>query len=540
MMSSVDLMLQYQKETIAASDEHQLLLVEKSRRIGLSYGIAAGALLWAGEAEKPQNVYYMGYNLDMAREFIGYVAFFAEKFDKVRVSLPPQEAELQMMEQREDGSFDPGTGNVSVADDHGGFLFSDGSTKGLKAFRVDLPSGKAIVALPSTPRAVRGKQGIFIFDEAAFHDDLEGLIKAALAALMWGGRVIIISTHDGDDNYFNQLIGEVRGGKRGGHVIRITLADALAQGLYQRICLVQGKPWSLEAEQAWEAELRRTYGDAADEELDVIPARGRSSYLLRPVIEACQRSEYPVLRKNCPKDFEQRPMDQREAFFADWFAEDIAPELDKFDPYKSTFVGQDFARSGDLTAIAVGQYDELGDLHCRFMIELRNAPFTQQQDLMVQLLEAVPNFSSAYLDARGNGQQISEYLVDMFGEAVVAVMASQKTYLAMMPRLKQRLEDRTLAIPRADGITEDLRLIKLVKGVPTIVERTNVKEDGAKAQRHGDTAIALMHLVAAADQDIVPVELHSAGERSSFADRGAGAFGGTAGGIGTSVEEFVL
>jgi phage FluMu gp28-like protein len=53
--------------------------------------------------------------------------------------------------------------------------------------------------------------------------------------------------------------------------MRLTLADALADGLFKRICLRTGQEWSPEAEAKWEASLRKRYGDAAEEELDVIP-----------------------------------------------------------------------------------------------------------------------------------------------------------------------------------------------------------------------------------------------------------------------------
>ena len=36
-----------------------------------------------------------------------------------------------------------------------------------------------------------------MIDEAAFHDDLPELLKAALAFTMWGGVVRVISTHNG-------------------------------------------------------------------------------------------------------------------------------------------------------------------------------------------------------------------------------------------------------------------------------------------------------------------------------------------------------
>jgi hypothetical protein len=53
-----------------------------------------------------------------------------------------------------------------------------------------------------------------IIDEAAFHEQLGELIKAAMALLMWGGQVHIISTHNGADNPFNELIQDIRAKKR--------------------------------------------------------------------------------------------------------------------------------------------------------------------------------------------------------------------------------------------------------------------------------------------------------------------------------------
>jgi phage FluMu gp28-like protein len=59
---------------------------------------------------------------------------------------------------------------------------------------------------PSTARSLRSKQGRVIIDKAAFVEDLGELRKAAIALQMWGGCVRILSTHNGDDNPFNELI----------------------------------------------------------------------------------------------------------------------------------------------------------------------------------------------------------------------------------------------------------------------------------------------------------------------------------------------
>ena len=477
-------LLPYQQEAIALSHANPLFVSEKSRRTGLTYAFAADSVLTAAAARGGSDVFYLAFNFDMTREFIGYAAEFAKAFDIVA---PPQE-----------------------------FLFDDGSEKGIKAFRVDFPSGHAVVALTSKPRSLRGRQGVVIIDEAAFHDELEELLKAALALLMWGGRVIVISTHNGASNPFNELIEGIRGGKRKGAVQRLTLEEALAQGLYKRICLRTGKIWSPEAEAAWEADLRATYGDAASEELDVIPARGSGTYLPRATIEACMTPDYPVVRLTCPDGFELKPREWRETYIRDWFADTVTPVLRTFDPNRRSFFGQDFARSSDLSFVAAGQIDPSTILHCRLALEMRNVPFRDQKLILDLLVRGMPMFSTATMDGRGNGQQLAEDMADDWGQdRIIAEMDNANTYLRKMPRMKARFDDQTILLPRSEPIVEDLRLIKLVKGVPMVVDRVADKADGAKGKRHGDGAIGLMNLVAAADMDVQPIDLHALGAMRS-------------------------
>lgn len=479
------LLLTYQQEAIKLSHEHNLFVSEKSRRTGMTYGFAADAVLTAAAARGGSDVFYLAFNFDMTREFIGYCADFAKAFDQA----------------------------ASVEE----FLFADGSEKGIKAFRVDLPSGHAVVALTSKPRSLRGRQGVVIIDEAAFHDELEELLKAALALLMWGGRVIVISTHNGASNPFNELIEEIRAGKRKGVVQRVTLERALHEGLYQRICLRTGREWSPEAEAVWEADLRATYGEAASEELDVIPARGSGTYLPRATIESCMTPDYPVIRLTCPDDFQGHPREWRETYVRDWFDDTVAPVLRTFDQHRRSFFGQDFARSSDLSVVIGGQIDPSTVLHARIAIEMRNVPFREQKLVLDLLVRGMPMFSCARMDARGNGQQLAEDMAqDWGGDRIVQGMDNANTYLQHMPRMKARFDDQTILIPRADAIVEDLRLIKLVKGVPMVVDRVSDKEDGGKGKRHGDSAIALMNLVAAADMDVQPIDLHAVGSLRSL------------------------
>lgn len=512
-------LLPYQIEAIQLSHAHPLFVSEKSRRTGLTYGFAADAVLTASPAVRPSNVYYLAYNKDMTREFIAYCGDFAKAFNA-----------------------------AATASDE--FLFDDGSEKGILALRVDFPSGKSIVALSSKPRSLRGMQGAVIIDEAAFHDDFMGVLKAALALLMWGGRVVVISTHDGADNPFNELIEEIRAGKRKGAVQRLTLTDAIDQGLYRRICLRTGKEWTKEAEAEWEEDLRQTYKDAAEEELDVVPAKGSGVYLPSATIDACMSSDHKIVRLVPAKDFatagglidpaaQDEGLDDdtrravrvwRERWIDEWLESEVAPVVAGFDPRRRSHWGQDFARNSDLSTIAAGQEDAACVLHNRLGIEMLGVPFWAQYRILCWLCRRLPMWSNGKMDARGNGQQLAEDMQEQFGaDRIEAVMATEAIYLACMPRLKARFEDRTILIPRNDGVKEDLRLIKLVRGIPKIVDRVDAKADGAKGKRHGDYSIALMNLVGAADEDVQPIDLRALGNARS----GGGDFHTTNRGFGT-------
>jgi len=391
----------------------------------------------------------------------------------------------------------------------------DGRPIAARGRRADFPSGRAIVALSSKPRSLRGKQGKVIIDEAAFHDQLEELLKAAMALLMWGGSVVVISTHDGADNPFNSLIEDIRAGKRKGVVMRLPLKEALLQGLYKRICLRTGKVWSAEAEAAWEADLRSFYGDAAEEELDVVPARGSGTYLARATIERAMRADLPVIKLRCPDGFERETDHFRTDYVREFLELEVAPYLRDFDRARRSFFGQDFARSGDGSPMAFGQHDERMRKVCRFILELRNVPFREQEFILHWIVERLPLFAGGKMDARGNGSALAEAAQQRWGfERVEAVMATDNTYLAFMPKLRAGIEDETLLIPLDEGTMDDLRMVKLVRGVPKIPDRSIVsKVDGAKAKRHGDNAVALMHLVAAMDEDMGPIDFHSTGPR---------------------------
>ena len=78
-----DLLLKYQQRPIdKLFAGTALLLVEKSRRIGLTWGIASYLVLRAASqlSAGGQNGWYMGYDKDMTLEFIEVCAMWAKAF----------------------------------------------------------------------------------------------------------------------------------------------------------------------------------------------------------------------------------------------------------------------------------------------------------------------------------------------------------------------------------------------------------------------------------------------------------------------------
>ncbi len=262
------LLLGYQARTLARLKSGvSLLVIEKSRRIGLTWGVAAFAALLA--AAQPSaggdNVFYMGYEQEMAREFIDACGMWAKAY---------------------------GIAASAVGDEVFEDIDADGKTTAIKAFRIVFASGFKVVALSSMPRAFRGKQGTVILDEAAFHSQLEEKIKAALALLMWGGQVIIISTHDGVMNPFNLLVEKIRAGEQKGEVLTISFDDAIADGLYERIAEVAGiRGKRILAKADWIADIRGFYGANAGEELDVVPKLSGGSLIKIEDLVACQHND---------------------------------------------------------------------------------------------------------------------------------------------------------------------------------------------------------------------------------------------------------
>lgn len=471
-----NVLLGYQARTVAELESGTaVLIIEKSRRVGLTWGLAAYAVLRAGRAREAggMDAMYISYSQEMTREFIDACAMWARAFAQAAIA----QEELLFDDTDPD---------------------NPSETRQIKAFRIKFASGFEILALSSAPRTLRGKQGLVIIDEAAFVDSLKELLKAALAFLMWGGQVVVCSTHNGTDNEFNVQIQDILSGRSKFKRLHIDFDEALLDGLYQRICLVTGKEWSPEAEAQWRQDIIDFYGEGADEELFCVPSMGSGSWLTGPLIEARMTvlpEEAPVIRIDLPPDFLHRSKLERDHLLAPHM-ETINGALGNLDPKLLYALGYDPARVSDPAIIKLLAIDPVLKRRSALTVEMRGVPFAEQKAVARLIMKAVPRLVGAAVDATGMGMNLAEDLGREFGlreeeggaGLVWAVKLSATWYNENMPPLHAAFTDDAIALTKDAEHAVDLRLVKVIRGIPSIPPE-RVGEAGKK--RHGDYAVAL-------------------------------------------------
>lgn len=446
-----DILLAYQIAWL--KDNSPLKIWEKSRRIGASWveAFVCARLAALAKSAGGMDCFYMAYEKEMTQQFISDVAFWAKV---LQVACNDIE-------------------EVVIKDED----------KDVLMYKIRFDSGFEVWALPSKARLLRSKQGHFVFDEAAFADEFHEILKAAHAFRIWGGSISILSTHNGEDNPFNQLIQDIKNGKKKWSLHHTTIEDALDDGLYKRICKVQNKDWSEEAQKEWLAELLEEAGEFADEEYYCIPTRAGARYFSAELIRSVAVKDKPVFRFAAEDSFTFEKAEKREKQILKWFKE-VKPTLLSTD--LPVCAGEDFARSGDITVLHFDTELSDGSTDTLCEIELRNVPFEQQKKFINLCFDTVKNFDGAAFDSRGNGQMISEWAAQEYPGCIFQVMLTRSWYAENFPHLKAAFEDGKSNIPDDSFIKDDYRVVGLVQGIPLITERTG----GGRSKRHGDSCVA--------------------------------------------------
>lgn len=472
-------------------------LASKGRRTGITFAEALDDTLIAGSQKKAggDNVYYIPDTKDKGLEFIGYCAHFA------RVIAEAQSSGISRIEN---------------------FLFEDqdenGNTQMINAYRIRFSSGFAIVALSSRPANIRGLQGIVVIDEAAFHANVAAVLEAATALLIWGGKIRIISTHNGRKNPFNQLRDDIEKGRYGedAKVYTATFDDAVRNGLFERVCMMRQWEPTVEAKKKWYSKIRNSYGPrkaAMREELDAIPRDGGGKSIPGVWIDRALKDGRPVLRLTMDDDFVKRPDLERKLYVEVWIRMHLAPLAKLLDPRLQTVFGMDFARHRNFTEITPLQITQTLRRSAPFVLELHNVPSRQQEQILWAFIRMLPMWRGGAMDSTGPGLTLAEYTADEFGhEMIHQVTLSRGWYAEWMPKMVKNFEDDQYDLPRDVNIDEDLRAVEDVDGIPRVPEVNTKDLKEPELFRHGDFAISLVLAEFASVNMSAPMEFTSDGE----------------------------
>lgn len=286
-----DYLTPYQKAWV--NDPAPVKIAEKSRQIGWTWAEAFDSVSKRFRRTQPRdlNYWYSATDESAGAEYIEYCAWFAKKlFSAVA---------------------DQFTDQVEAPETRKGFV---------TAHCIRCPNDTRITAMSSNPRRFRGKKGDVRVDEAAFHDDAEGMHDAASPATQWGGTYATWSTHNGEGALFNQFIKTARKiyaalGIDPDHPIvtpfdvleakaielgvgpvfsyhRVTIIDAIDAGIVEKINEATGQ--SLTREKFLQRiKLKVRSIDALNQEYYCIASADATAWLPYKLIESCESDQVP-------------------------------------------------------------------------------------------------------------------------------------------------------------------------------------------------------------------------------------------------------
>ncbi len=297
------------------------------------------------------------------------------------------------------------------------------------AYVLRFANGRRINSMSSNPDAQAGKRGSRILDEFALHPDPRKLWTIAYPGITWGGSLKVISTHRGSNNFFNQLVREVKegGNPKGISLHTVTLQNALDQGFLWK--LQQNLPIDDERQEMTEADyFNWVKSGCADEESFL------QEYMCQPADDDAAFLDYDLIAScEYPDGF-------------DWKAREGG----------QLFVGVDIGRKHDLTVIWV--LERLGDvLYTRHVECLKNMSKGDQEKIIW------PWFALAErscLDATGLGIGWNDDAQKVFGKyKVEGVTFTSKSKEAMAYPVRGMMEDRKVRLPFDPAIRSDLRSV---------------------------------------------------------------------------------
>ncbi len=366
------------------NDQSRLKIVEKSRRVGLTYVQSYEDVRDAARREKPIDVWFSSADESAAKEYIRYCAMWAKILNVAAKDL--------------------GETVISKNDD-------------IKALTIELATGKRINALSSNPKGFRSKGGKLVLDEFAFHGDQDEMWKAARPIITWGFPARILSTYNGTGNRYYRMCTEAKKLRDNGSpplwsLHSVDIVTAVNQGLADK--LLQ-RPLTLEERQQWLDDERAGCGDEDtwQQEYMCNPVDSALAWLTWELIIACESAD-----------------------------------AGKPDLYSGNacYLGWDVARFKDKSVMWV--VEKIGDVDVtREVVTMRKTTFAEQHAAFDRLMNTY-QCRRACIDQTGLGIPVVEDAQRRWGAFKVegvTFTSEVKQHLATYG--KQKFEDRKVRLP---------------------------------------------------------------------------------------------
>lgn len=428
-------MLPYQERWIR--DESIMKIMEKSRRVGVSYASAYEDVRRHSRESNRLQTWVSSRDELTARQYVRDCMSFAKILH-------------------------------AAASDIGTQILTDDKGNAHSVQVIHFANGCDLHSLSSNPDAFAGRGGYVKLDEFALR--LMGFLVYSIAGptIDWGGALAIISTHRGSGNYFNTLIREIKekGNPKRFSYHRVTLEDALNEGFLWKIQtkLRDGDP-RLDMDEADYFTYQR--GRAASEEIFL------QEYMCVPADDAGAFIEFGLIDACCYKEGEawEYTIEQ---------AKSCGNPL---------YAGIDIGRHHDITSLVI--IEQVGGVYfIRKRIDLEKQLFSVQESVLYPWIELCRR---TCIDRTGLGMQFAERAAQRFGKyKVEGVNFSGPVKEELAFPVRSAFEDRAIRVPFADDkLIADIRKIRKETTAAGNVRFVADSDDAGHADRFWGLALSI-------------------------------------------------
>lgn len=408
-------------------DDSPSAIWEKSRRIGADYCESYRCVAERMSGDRTMDYWYSSADESAALEFAEYVRGWLELWEIVAIELV-------------DKGIDNGNDWLKMS------------------FELPEINGKRprITVMTSSPKRFRSKGGDVTISELAFHEQADEMWKAAAPAATWGGRIRVLSSHNGFDSKFNSLLmqalrhedPEIHGQPKAmdfkASVHRTDIYDAVEDGLCERINEKSNQSMTRD-EFIASLKAKCSTTEVWEEEYECKPSRQGGSYFPHALISPCVSGRAAV------------PTDDLDVFISD-----IALRSNDYSRFNA---GADIGRTSDRFVIWVWGRSGTSRV-CVGMLVYKNQPF----DVMEVAINSLMNrtfgknrVTRICIDKTGLGMQLAERMEKKHRARAEGLTMTTATKEDMFTRLRAGFEERTVEIP--DDVTTQSDISSIRKEV---------------------------------------------------------------------------